>query len=65
VVDEPKQPSGRGPKGGKKHTPGRGHNRKSIGGKRKRFAKKAQKKRTQAEEDARKAWELWTPCPTT
>ncbi len=42
------------------HTPGRGHNSKSAGGKRKAFQKKAAQKRAAAEqcyEDAKKVWE--------
>ncbi len=49
----------RGPRGGVKHKPGRGHDRKSASEKRKRFVRKAAKKRQQKNEDAKKAWEEW------
>jgi hypothetical protein len=41
----------RGPKGGKKHQPGRGHDRKSEPSKQKRFAKRADQKRREHEEE--------------
>jgi hypothetical protein len=53
----------RGPKGGIKHQPGRGHDRKSGPQRKKRFARKAAKKRQAEEEDARKAWEEWDRLP--
>lgn len=53
----------RGPKGGKKHQPGRGHDRKSLPAKRKRFARKAERKRIQQEEAARQAWADWDQLP--
>jgi hypothetical protein len=49
----------RGPKGGIKHQPGRGHARKSAPAKKKRFARRTAKKRRQEEEEARKAWAEW------
>lgn len=49
----------RGPKGGIKHQPGRGHDRKSLPHKKDRFSRKAARKRRQREEEARKAWEAW------
>ena len=49
----------RGPKGGKKHQPGRGHDRKSIPAKKKRFVRKAARKRREQEAEARKAWAEW------
>ena len=58
-----RKPTQRGPKGGKKHQPGRGHDRKSSPAKRKRFARKAARKRQQQEEDARRAWEQWDRLP--
>ena len=48
-----------GPKGGIKHQPGRGHDRKSLPTKKDRFRRKAERKRQQQEEEARKAWEEW------
>jgi hypothetical protein len=53
------EPIQRGPKGGKKHQPGRGHDRKSSGAKKKRFARKVAKKHREQDEDANKAWEEW------
>lgn len=49
----------RGPKGGIKHQPGGGHDRKSAPKKKKRFARKAARKRRQKTDDARKAWQAW------
>jgi len=49
----------RGPKGGRKHQPGRGHDRKNIPAKKRRFARKATRKRKEEEEEARKAWAEW------
>ncbi len=56
-------PIKRGPKGAKKHQPGRGHNRKSAPAKRQRFARKATRKRQQRERDARRAWRDWDAFP--
>jgi hypothetical protein len=53
----------RGPKGGVKHQPGRGHDRKSVPEKKKRFARKAARKRREQEEEARKAWAEWDALP--
>lgn len=47
----------RGPKGGVKHTPGRGHATKSGPSKKKRFEKLAAKRRKEGEEAARKQWQ--------
>jgi hypothetical protein len=41
-----------GPRGGRKHQPGRGHDRKSSASKKKRFAEKAARKRNIEEEEA-------------
>jgi hypothetical protein len=49
----------RGPKGGIKHQPGRGHDAKSLPIKKKRFAKQAKKKRQREEEEARRQWAVW------
>ena len=59
----PKEPKKRGPKGGIKHQPGRGHDRKSASAKKKRFAKQAAKKRQQLELEAKKAWAEWDALP--
>jgi hypothetical protein len=53
----------RGPKGGIKHQPGRGHDRKSAIEKRKRFVRTRAKKRQKQNEDAKKAWEEWDRLP--
>ena len=53
----------RGPQGGVKHTPGRGHNRKSADEKKRRFAEKAAQKRRQRQEVAKKAWDEWDRLP--
>ena len=52
-----------GPKGGRKHKPGRGHERKSSKAKKERFARKAAKKRQQQDADARRAWQEWDELP--
>ena len=57
------KPIKRGPKGGKRHQPGHGHDRKSSGPKKKRFARKVAKKGRQQDQDARKAWEAWDKLP--
>ena len=49
----------RGPKGGMKHQPGRGHARKSIPVKKRRFARKAVKKQQEQDAEARRAWAEW------
>ncbi len=56
---EKEGPKKRGPKGGVKHTPGRGHDRKSGPPKKKRFRKKAAKMREEKKETARKLWKEW------
>jgi len=58
-----KRPIKRGPKGGKKHQPGRGRDRKSSLAKKQRFARKAAKKRQDQNGDARTAWEEWDKLP--
>jgi hypothetical protein len=54
-----KKPPQRGPKGGKKHTPGRGHDRKSRLRKDRRRIEKARKRREALEAEARKQWAIW------
>jgi hypothetical protein len=49
----------RGPKGGIKHQPGRGHDRKSRPTKTERFKRRAKTKRQQREEEARRQWAEW------
>ena len=53
----------RGPRGGIKHQPGRGHDSKSGTEKKKRFARKAARKRLQQEEEAQRLWEAWVQLP--
>jgi hypothetical protein len=58
---EPKKK--RGPKGGIKHQPGRGHDPRSGTQKKKRFARKAARKRQEEEEDAQRQWAEWDQLP--
>jgi hypothetical protein len=59
VAEEKKAEKKKGPKGGVKHTPGRGHDTKSGPVKKKRLRKKAARKRQAKEEAARKLWQAW------
>jgi hypothetical protein len=54
-----KKPFKQGPKGGRKHTPGKDHNTKSGSAKRKRFAKKKRRERAEQQEDCRQQWATW------
>jgi len=54
---------GRGARGEKKHTPGRGHTRKSWPAKLKRFQKKARRQQEEAEADLRRQWDDWDRLP--
>ncbi len=49
----------RGPKGGRKHTPGRDHQTKSGKKKKERFQKEAEKKRDQQSAELEQAWDKW------
>lgn len=49
----------RGPKGGVRHQPGRGHDRKSAPSKRRRFAERQERRRREEEEDLRRRWDQW------
>jgi hypothetical protein len=53
------KPTKNGPKGGRKHTPGRDHTRKSGAAKKRRFAKKKQRQREDEQEQCRDQWEIW------
>lgn len=53
------EPVPRGPKGGKKHTPGRDHARKSQHSKRKRYRKKREREREEELERRREHWRVW------
>jgi hypothetical protein len=63
VADENDAAKKKGPKGGVKHTPGRGHTRKSEPLKKKRFQKKTAKKRQQQKESLRQQWLEWDAMP--
>jgi hypothetical protein len=53
----------RGPKGGIRHTPGRGHARKSQPSKKRRFGKRLKQRRRERAEEARKEWEQYDRLP--
>ncbi len=53
----------KGPKGGAKHTPGRGHTRKSGPRKKKRFQQKTAKKRKAEQQELRRRWAEWDALP--
>jgi hypothetical protein len=54
----------RGPKGGRKHKkPGKGHQRKSEGPKKRRFQRKMAKKRERGQKELQKQWEEWEALP--
>jgi hypothetical protein len=59
VADKKEGEKKRGPKGGVKHTPGRGHDTKSARAKKKRFGKHAAKRHKEREEEARKQWQKY------
>jgi hypothetical protein len=59
VADDKEAEKKKGPKGGVKHTPGRGHDTSSSPSKKQRFRKRAEKVRKQREELARKFWKEW------
>ncbi len=59
MADEKGAQKKKGPKGGVKHTPGRGHDTKSAPSKKNRFRKKAVKMRKEKEELAQKLWQEW------
>jgi hypothetical protein len=54
-----KKPPARGPKGVKKHTPGRDHDRKSGSARKKRFSKKARQRREARRKEAERQWTVW------
>ncbi len=60
-ADQPRKK--RGPKGGIKHTPGRGHARKSGPAKKKRFQRKAARRRHTAAADLVSQWAEWDALP--
>ena len=54
-----KKPIKRGPKGGKKHTPGRDHDAKSRARKRKKRQKQAEQTRIKRRVELAAAWDSW------
>jgi hypothetical protein len=63
VAEEGKPKKKRGPKGGIKHRPGRGHRRKSEPDQKKRFRRRAEKKRIARDESIRQEWSEWDAMP--
>jgi hypothetical protein len=59
VADENTGGRKRGPKGGVKHTPGRGHDSKSGPSKKRQFGKYAAQRRKERLEKARKEWQTY------
>jgi hypothetical protein len=57
------EPKKRGPKGGIKHQPGRGHDRKSKPVKKRRHMRRAARKRQAFQERARKEWQAYDRLP--
>jgi type II secretory pathway component PulJ len=53
----------RGPKGGIKHQPGRGHDRKSQPQLKKRYAKKQARLQRARQELAQEQWRVWDNLP--
>ena len=53
----------RGPKAGRKHQSGRGHDRKSARRKKKDFGEKQRKKREQERENAHRVWAEYDALP--
>lgn len=49
----------RGPRGGVKHQPGRGHDSKSGPLRKKRFAEKKARERAERQQEARAQWAFW------
>lgn len=54
-----KEPIPRGPKGGRKHRPGRGHAAKSDLEKKNKFKKRRSRRKEEQEELASQAWAEW------
>jgi hypothetical protein len=63
VAEEREGDKKRGPRGGIKHTPGRGHDTKSGPLKKDRFRKRAAKKRQAKEEELRRQLVEWDSLP--
>ena len=63
MAEEKEAGKKKGPKGGVKHTPGRGHTRKSGPQKKKRFQEKSASKRLAKQDDLQKQWDDWDSLP--
>jgi hypothetical protein len=63
LADEEDFKKKRGPKGGRPHTPGRGHAAKSQPAKKRRIGKRLRKRRKEREELAREQWEAYDRLP--
>jgi hypothetical protein len=59
MMEERPKNKKRGPKGGIKHQPGRGHDRKSLPAKKAKFRRKAERTRATLREKAQRQWEQW------
>jgi hypothetical protein len=62
-VADKEKPKKRGPRGGIKHTPGRGHDSKCSGAKKQRYRRKAAQRRKEKEQAAQKLWNEWDEMP--
>jgi hypothetical protein len=63
VAEEKGDEKKRGPKGGIKHTPGRGHARKSQPSKKRRIGKRLRARHKEREEEARRRHEEYDQLP--
>src|SRR4051794_23491764 len=61
--EEEEEAEKKGPRGGRKHTPGRDHTRKSQKAKKNRFRRKRAKQREEGREDLEKQWQEWDALP--
>lgn len=60
-----KKPLARGPKGGKKHTPGRDHDSKSRRSKDRGRVEKARRLREERDAETRRRWDEWDALGST
>jgi hypothetical protein len=58
-MTDPNPEKKRGPRGGIKHTPGRGHARKSDPIKKRRHQRKTARQRNEEQEEARRLWHAY------
>lgn len=61
--EKDEEPIKRGPRGGRKHKPGRDHDRKSGASKQKRFAKKRKRQREAEADRVAEQWRVWDSLP--